>query len=492
MADGVANIKHIVVLMLENRSFDNVLGWLYDPQNAPPFNQVPAGQSFEGLTGVPLTNPYNGQNYPPGHTTDTTQPYPDPNEIYERVYMQMFNPTPFTQPNPIPDPAGTPNMQGFVNDYATAKNVAAAQAPMIMNSFRPADLPVISTLAASFAVCDHWFAPIPTQTIANRSFIHAGSSSGYVDNDWTTPHFGLLINLTTTLQNLLAAAGVAFRFYYANPTRLFTLGCVTQLNNFGYIFGPENQPLTQFYADIQDASTFPQYSFIEPNYIANPITGLENDEHPGGMFAPSDALYGEQLIADVYDALTKSPEWPSTLFVITFDEHGGTFDHVIPPAATPPDNLFVQPGQGGYSGFKFDRCGVRVPAVLVSPWIKAGTVVNTAFDHTSLVKTVLNCFGVSGSLGDRVAAATDLSGALNLTAARTDIPQLTARAIGNGEAVTLPPSDALLTDFQRTLLAHAMRAASLHPAEAAMAIGPVPETQGEARDAIARFAALAP
>ena len=210
------------------------------------------------------------------------------------------------------------------------------------------------------------------------------------------------------------------------------------------------------------------------------------------MFAPSNALYGEQLIADVYAALTKSSEWPSTLFVITFDEHGGTFDHVVPSSATPPDNLFIQPGQGGYSGFKFDRCGVRVPAVLISPWIQAGTVVNTVFDHTSLTKTVLNCFAVSGSLGDRVAAATDLSGALNLPTARTDIPQVNPRSISSAEAASLPPDNAQLTDFQRTLLAHAMRAASLHPAAEAMAIGPVPETHGEAREYIARFAAVAP
>src|SRR3954453_18482550 len=129
MSNGLANIKHIVVLMLENRSFDNVLGWLYDPQNQPPFDKVPPGQTFEGLAGVTLTNPYNGKNYPPGHGTNMVDPYPDPNDEYERVYMQMYNPDPFKQPNPIPDPAGTPNMQGFVNDYATAKGVTPAQAP---------------------------------------------------------------------------------------------------------------------------------------------------------------------------------------------------------------------------------------------------------------------------------------------------------------------------------------------------------------------------
>lgn len=489
MATGLANIKHIVVLMLENRSFDNILGWLYDPKNAPPFDKVPPGQKFEGLTGVTLTNPYNGTNYPPTDKCGVLDPYPDPNEEYERVYMQMFDPDPFTQPNPIPDPAGTPNMQGFVADYANA--TSPANAPTIMRSFRPADLPVISTLAEEFAVCDHWFAPIPTQTLCNRSFAHAGTSSGFVNNRWKTPEDGVFVNDTVTVQNLLDKARVSFKMYYGGPTKFLCGSWIDQLKNFGYGINPFNchvVPMRHFYDDIKDPKKFPQYSFIEPNFITNEFTGQENDMHPASAGSSSNVLYGEQLIADIYNALTKSPEWPSTLFIITFDEHGGTFDHVIPPAATPPDNRIVPPGQGGYSGFTFDRYGVRVPAVLVSPWIRKQTVLNTVLDHTSIIKTVLNCFGITDTLGQREANANDVSEALTGTA-RTDIPAVSPKPIAAAEAAP-PPDDAPLSEFQKTMMFLAMRHAAFNPLSAMMHDLQVPETHGQANAHIKRMRAV--
>ena len=476
MGNGLSNIRNIVVVMFENRSFDNVLGYLYDPGNPnPPFNKVPAGQTFEGLTGVTLTNPWNGTNYPPAHGTDMTMPTPDPHEEYQFIYRQMFNPAGF-DPNtdPVPDPPPTPaNMTGFVLDYST---VSGATAPVIMDCFRPADVPVISQLAASFAVCDHWYAPVPSQTFTNRSFLHAGTASGYVNNIWHNP-FGILINDTTTVQNVLDSNGVSFAIYYDSPSKYMCNAFIAQERNLLYGLDPFDRrvrPMTDFYDALQNG-TLPQYSFIEPNFINNPWTGAENDEHPDAGFYPigpaSNVLFGEQFLAGIYNALTRSDYWQNTLLIITFDEHGGTFDHYPPNpiTATPPDNRIIPPGSGGYSGFKFDRYGVRVPAVLVSPWITAGQVYNAPLDHTSVIKTIFETFNIDETLGAREEAATDLSAVLNAASARTDIPVVAPRPTPQFDMNDAALPEKPLTEFQRTSLILGSRRAAEHAQYTALA-----------------------
>ena len=135
----LSGIEHIVVLMLENRSFDNILGWLYDDKNAPPFNQVPSGQTFDGVSGKNLTNPWDKSGpqivvqVPVGATTDPTNPYPDPGEVYANVYQQLYNASPRPRPTPVPpNPPQPPPMSGFVNNYAAQKG---STPPDIMNGF---------------------------------------------------------------------------------------------------------------------------------------------------------------------------------------------------------------------------------------------------------------------------------------------------------------------------------------------------------------------
>ncbi|MGA9994541.1 MAG: alkaline phosphatase family protein [Pyrinomonadaceae bacterium] len=178
-----------------------------------------------------------------------------------------------------------------------------------------------------------------------------------------------------------------------------------------------------FYRDAKKG-ILPSYSFLEPQYSPPD----QNDQHP-----PSDIRPGEKLIADVYNAVVNSPQWKETLLIITYDEHGGSYDHFPPPGhATPPDGV----GTPGQFGFRFDRFGVRVPAVLVSPYIEAGTVCRpagfTPFDHTSIIATVRNCFGLYGSLTERDKAAPDLSCALTLSKARADKPKVNPLAVKKG------------------------------------------------------------
>jgi phospholipase C len=467
----LAGIKHIVTVMMENRSFDNVLGYLY-PKDTP---------NFEGVEKTTLPNLWDGNEYWPQHGTDMIQPNPDPNEEYEYIYRQLYND--FSSPSPIPSPPSyPPNMQGFVTDYSKAKHVPPDHAPVIMDCFAPEDVPVISTLAKAYAVCDHWFAPAPTQTFANRSFVHAGTSSGYVNNLWFVDDVipELLINKSETIYNVLEQHGIDFRIYYGSPVKYLCNAYIAQEANRPYgDEGPNRRilPLANFFADLKDASKpLPPYVFLEPNFINNPWTGPENDEHPHAaalaVGAPSNVLYGELLLFNIFEALTKRPEWESTLLVITFDEHGGTFDHYPPAVPAPsPDGIVIQPNQPGGFGFTFERYGVRVPAVLVSPLIAEGTILNEVFDHTSIIKTVFEAFSVDATLLEREAAANDLSSAITLDTPRSSIPAITPRPVPAFAAEALVP-DMPLTDFQIALLiAGVRRAVDEHGFEAVLALG---------------------
>lgn len=444
-------INHIVVLMLENRSFDNILGWLYDKDNKPPFDKVPRGQQFEGLSGKNLCNPRpDGGTACVGQGTVMTDPFPDPNEPYDHVLIQMYGQL---LPDQGLNSTDTPTMDGFVIDYANAiqaagapkkgcsrilsffhrgANMMASDPGIIMNCFTPDRLPVINGLANAYAVCDHWFSSVPTQTFPNRSFVHAATSSGYVTNDWKTgPHawdIGYLLNKTDTVYNLLSQGGVDWRIYHGGPFLLCN-ALVIQEKLWEFVpLGRHFFPMEQFLDDAKRPNGLPAYSFIEPNMMCSQKYGPENDMHPA--FAITDTglatnvLYGDELIYKVYDALRKSPDWNSTLLVITFDEHGGCYDHVPPPLGTPPDDRTIPPGQPGYSGFNFKRFGVRVPTVLVSPLIEQGTVCNTVFDHTSIIRTAANRWLHSQNLTERDLNATDVSEVLTRSSPRTDLPDI--------------------------------------------------------------------
>jgi phospholipase C len=401
---GLSSIEHIVVLMLENRSFDHMLGFLYSASG----NVSPAGDAFDGLTGAEFNPDSNGNPIPVSQIAGTDpnaylMPGADPGEGYSATNSQIFG-TP-TAPNP---PVAT--NQGFVTDYSytlgwEAKEnwsiVAGSGADDIMGMFTPDLLPVLSGLARGYAVCDQWFASVPTETLPNRAFVNAGTSQGFM-NDKTTNKY-----TCPTIFGLLSKNSISWAIYgYVDPplTRLdFPDTTNAPDSNFG------------LFTDFQAAAakgTLPSYTFLEPSWDAS-----GNSQHPNFNVA-----LGEKLIHDVYYALFNGPDWNQTLLIITYDEHGGCYDHVPPPqGATPPDNSI-----GEDDGFNFTRFGLRVPTVLVSPFIAPGTVFRvpagtTPLDHTSILKTVENRFNLP-SLTARDAAAPDVSAALTLTTARTDDP----------------------------------------------------------------------
>jgi phospholipase C len=398
----LAAIEHIVVLMLENRSFDHMLGFLY----ADSGSRSPSGDSFEGLSGNesnpdPSGAPVRVFKLDPGSAGRYFAPGANPGEGYSATNLQLFG----SDPAPVP-PA--PTNSGFVTNFAATLTLDAARhrpiqpgtsAADIMGIFTPELLPVLSGLARGFAVCDHWFCSVPTETIPNRAFAAAATSQGHMNDSsksFTVP----------TIFGLLSTAGVPWKIYGFDTAPLTRLDFPDTTNapdaNFGLF--------PDFQADAA-AGRLPGYAFLEPSWGA-----AGNSQHPN-----YDVAKGEALIHDVYRALRDGPGWEQTLLILTYDEHGGCYDHLPPPTgAIPPDASM------GEYGFDFTRFGPRVPTVLVSPLIAAGTVFRVPdgsmpLDHTSILKTIEARWGLP-TLTARDAAAPEVSDVLTLSQARGDDP----------------------------------------------------------------------
>jgi phospholipase C len=273
---------------------------------------------------------------------------------------------PFNAPD---DPHATPTMDGFVADYIsmftaeTGRQPAYEEYAQIMTGYTPEQVPVISAIARGFATFDHWHCDVPSQTFTNRSFYHAASSSGFVVN---APYDNFpLHNDAETIFERLEAAGLSWRVY-VDPGMRFSATGMIHASRLSRYFATHFSTLGDFFDDAE-RGTLPAYSFIEPC-----LAHAHNDYHPAvdAVFAgvevdpPSSILGGEELLARLYTAVRTSStaggsNFANTLFLVAFDEHGGTYDHVPPPRVDPPDPA-APPGQ---MGFRFDRAGIRIP-----PW----------------------------------------------------------------------------------------------------------------------------
>ena len=406
------DIDHFVVLMLENRSFDNLLGHLY-----------PGRADYEGLKGTENNTDGKGNTRvvwsDPVSPQDSWLPTPDPGELFADINEQLFGTA-----NPG---GGTPTMNGFATNYM--KQGGAAEE--IMHCFKPEQVPALSALARSYAVCDHWFAAAPCQTWPNRFFVHTATAGGYENN--SPAHFPYRMDTIFNVLDRKLPNG--WEIYFHDFPQSLTLSRLWDHLDHFKIFD-------EFIADAKSGH-LPSYSFIEPRYFAD--ESWPNDMHP-----PHNITYGDQLIATVYNALLNSPCWEKTMLIVIFDEHGGCYDHVAPPSAVKPED----PRDG--QAFAFDRYGVRIPAIVVSPFIKPGTVFRspngqTPFDHTSVIRTLRKRFGLSSPLTVRDAMAPDLESVLNLERPTIDgrEPVQALSAPASDDAVALDKARlAPLTDFQ--------------------------------------------
>jgi phospholipase C len=413
-------VTHVFTVMLENHSFDNIF-------------------AMSGIPGIMAAttgdcNSYNGKTYCVQPSAPLSMPT-DPGHEFLDVLEQLTEHTTYKSGAPYPPI----NKSGFAANYATSTTEGPTPPAQdiidIMACFAtPKQLPVIYQLATEFAICDQWHSSLPGPTWPNRFFLHGASSSGLDDSPssaqmawWETlgpgfqyPH--------GSIYDALGAAGIPYRFYNdSSGTPLFqslysddpqdgsVIGAVPQVSSLSGVTHAEINLLGSFATDLQGPYPYP-YTFIEPHY-----GDVSSGSYAGGSSQhPKDDVYGgEHLLASVYAAIRNSPYWNTSLLIITYDEHGGFYDSVAPPAApVPGDNPDY-----GYNthGFDFSRYGVRVPAVIVSPLIPAGLVDHTLYDHSSVLKTLEHLFGLN-PLTQRDAASKDVVHLLSLAAPRPDCP----------------------------------------------------------------------
>ncbi|WP_430232358.1 alkaline phosphatase family protein [Paraburkholderia tropica] len=410
----MADIAHVFVLMMENRSFDHVFGLAGLEGVAPP----PASWGF--AAGAP------------------DRIATDPPHEFDDVAAQI---------------AGTPPMSGFAN----GPNAAVA-----MQGFGAGALPVVDQLAREFVLFDNWFSSMPGPTWPNRFFAHAASSGGLANSPGglTSAASETIDSLGFSFQNgtlfaRLAASGKRWRVYHADafPQVLAIKGLVG-----GFFHGDTFRTIRPgsaddaFQQDLNDSSGYDiDYTFIEPSYgllSANFADG--NSQHPVGSMSS-----GERFIQYVYETIRNAPAvWARSALLVTWDEHGGFFDHVPPPAAEPPGDADLNSHRAAVpSEFAFDRLGVRVPALLISPWAPrgrtgsalfpraAGAPQDTAFDHASIVRSVRELFGLGAPLTQRDATSPSWLGAL-LAAPRASGGDGPARLNVTGAAAAAAPSPA--------------------------------------------------
>ena len=448
-------IQHVVVLMLESRSFDHLLGFLRAEDSR-----------IDGLTGFE-TNPLPGDAAGSARVTPDAAFSTAPGGGHQLldVNLQLFGAW---------DPAddAKPDNQGFVASYTQVCDGNTSEGAKILRCFAPDRVPALATLAREFAVCDRWFSSVPGPTWPNRFFAHCATSDGVPQMG---PRADQRCYQMPTLYESLESAGASWRIYYHDIPQALALSRLRRRANRRHFRRFEDA----FHADAA-AARLPTYTFIEPRYF-DFFGACANDQHP-----PHDVRFGEALIADVYAALRQGPLWSRTLLVVLYDEHGGFFDHIPPPEAVNPDGKVSDDPR-----FEFRRLGVRVPAVLVSPYIPRGTLDSQRYEHASLAASARRWFGCE-ALTERDRAANPISTEGWLAVARQDAPaelplhagfapaagpigepQVRA-ALAAGEASPAP-----LSEFQRSLVAVA-NALETDPELRALAVARRIETEHDA------------
>ena len=448
-------IECVVVLMLENRSFDHLFGkWPgVTGLSQGPFANRPAPLAPPSATnaaiaaGQPaLFTVVQGQG--PGHSLDDTN---------VQLFAQKVVPSGVAL-RPVND-------RGFVMSYKTALATdgfsgAAADFSAVMQTFVPGQLPALSALAENFVLCDQWYAEVPGPTMPNRLFIHAATSAGWARNDWTVQ----LPNVT--LYEQLQRNNRSWAVYYSDQNE------VAQYSRINTQRGSFRLYESAFAADAA-AGKLANYNFIIPRFA-----GSKTDGPPTSMHPPQDVRPGDQLVADIYAALRGGPQWPQSLLIVTFDEHGGYFDHADPLPAVNPDGI-NSPAPGDTASFApkfaFDRLGVRVPALLASPYLPKGVVSSAPLQHTSVLVTVRELFGISGSLTRRDAGAPSFS-RLFLSTPRSDAPSVLVSPAAKAQ-LPFDATQAAPDDLMSEMALHWRKSTASLPGAAAVVTHPTSQDE---------------
>ena len=378
--DNLEKIDHIVVLMMENRSFDHMLGYLKLEGANPDVDGLVAGMSNSDID----NNPY---------------------EVH-RLKGTVFNLDPGHGPDEIAEQLMNKN-GGFVINYTNVHEDDPTFDPAsIMGYHNASSVPVYDHLARNFCICDRWFCSVPGATWPNRLYSVTGKSKG--KDNRVPPVYDL-----PSFVRHLDRAGVPWHWYAHDIASLRLIDGNYRIGHGSKFFWFDRSTWLNktTFLDHAASGNLPAVSWIDPNFEDLPIVGPNesNDDHP-----PSDIMAGQDLVLKLYNAVVNSPAWKKTLLVIVYDEHGGFYDHVEPEDAADDDP-------------DFRKFGVRVPAIVVSPWVERGKVSHKVFDHTSLIKTILLRFcrrpdGTIPDMGARVNNAEQLGTLLTLDTPRDPIP----------------------------------------------------------------------
>jgi phospholipase C len=454
MAAVLPQITTVVHLMMENRSFDTLVGWLYAGKtpkhfwplsNTKPYDGLVAGRfhnpawsfgSVKQYPVVPVPNEYVAERIPAYDPAEAMRETTITGEVtWNGVMNQLFGNQNIIAA--MPKDGTHANMLGFLQDYY-ADYMVDWKGLDILWAYTAPQLKYINNLAFLYAVSDHWFSSVPTQTNPNRAYSLCGTSLGREANsNWeAVEQFK-----TQTLFNVLAQAGKSWGLYYED---IWQNGqCFTQYT-FPYLSQARSGEIATIDQFKQRAAqgTLPNFCYLEPKwgYGKGGAYHQGTDYHPPTLVAP-----GDRYLWDIFVACKTSPQWENLLFVVTFDEHGGTYDHVTPTwKAINPDGI-----NGTRWGFDFTLFGARVPTLLISPYVASGTVFREPpnstypYDHTSFIKTMLLWAGVdpaTAGLGKRVPAAPSFDGVLSSTVVNTSDATPLALDDGAGEPAPAPPT----------------------------------------------------
>jgi phospholipase C len=380
--ENLKKIDHIVVLMMENRSFDHMLGFL----------TLEEGRTDLDGPELSMKNEYRGETYHV-HAASGTKlvKAQDPCHSGWCVDEQLQN-----------------KSGGFVSNYMKTRQGPLVGYPGIVMAYHTAaQLPVYAFLAEQFCVCDHWFCSVRGATMPNRCYAAAGTSNGTRDNLKPPRPY----NLPSFVRHLKPDQWRWYSHDYVPMIWLIDPEVGLSEESVPAYFDRRDVFGHRSFLERAAAGDLPAVSWIDPNFYDLTFGPAgSNDDHP-----PSDLRGGQKLVLQLFDAVVRSPVWEKTLLLITYDEHGGFFDHVQPPAAADD-----HPALRHY--------GPRVPALVVSPWVAPKHASHTVFDHTSIIKTILTRFcakrdGTIPDMGARVAAAKHLGELLTEAQPRAAIPK---------------------------------------------------------------------
>ncbi|ERN09770.1 non-specific phospholipase C1 [Amborella trichopoda] len=455
-------IKTIVVVVMENRSFDHMLGWLK--------SQLPEIDGLHGNESNRLSV-FDEKSPEIVVSNDAEFVDPDPGHSFQAIREQIFGSN---------DTTLEPTMSGFVQQAATMED---GMAKTVMSGFRPEVLPVYSTLAKEFTVFDRWFCSVPTSTQPNRFYVHSATSHGASSNVRKDLVHGFP---QKTIFDSLDENGLSFGIYYQNiPPTLFynslrKLKYVTKFHQYSLSF--------KLHAML---GILPNYVVIEQKYFD--VVGFPaNDDHPS-----HDIAEGQKFVKEIYETLRASPQWKEMMLLITYDEHGGFYDHVPTPVKEVPNPDGIIGPEPFY--FKFDRLGVRVPTLLISPWIEKGTVIHepegptpySHYEHSSVPATVKKLFNLkSNFLTKRDAWAGSFEKYFYIRdTPREDCPEKLPEVVQSLRHKD-PNEDAKLTEFQVELIQLASQLNGDHVLNSYPDMGKtmtVGEANRYAEDAVSRF-----